>query len=863
MNISIRILDLPETIINKLEASSNFRLYDLFQANINLSNLNKEEEKILEKVLRNYRRKKLIQELREPREPKHYQDLDNKYRFEEMYLPLRTYNALISNGIRTFSDLINQIENIKIYSVENLGTKSVLQLMEMVINILKKEKKDQEIPLFLDHLPQDSFLVEKLSFSSGVVTSLQNLGIDTMGKLRKRYLEGQLLDLFSYKTLKVILEEFAKYYTDFPDPKFTYFKLVLIKEHFGKIEISKLEKMAKELGVDFNQESFLTRLKAQSYLVIEDNLIRLPTFKEKLKVAKFNSESKAILLDRFAGATLQVVADKFQKTRERIRQIVRDRMGKIHMFYEESFIEEYNKFNWHPQVFKKIFELDDFSYNIVKYLGYKFSFEEEAVFPEEYLQELFSTGKIEEFDIEAFKNTFPDIFDQSIEIYNTTVNKMTKRQFLEYVIEHFLPSAGLHKTKVVELANRVARENQLDYYYDKYIDIVSNTIQGLQNVRFYDYQSLKEETLLKLKRIVEEVDSVYSCTYFYHKYPELMKEANINDGYELHFLLRRYFAGSKEFEGKVEFNRQPMIAVYGKSYADVIIENWKQLTNPIQLDKFTNKLIKNYGYHSGTLVNIINLTLGDYISLKTLYNFSPKLSLETKNKIKELLTDDFYELGELIQIFKKAGIDNSDYQYFSNLWLNEMGYRTHDINYIIRQEFNSLKEIFFSKVLSTDFYTITKKDHKIRETTLILFIETLREEYLAFQIGPNKLVNAKYLERNNLPVADIKAYVHALTRIIPKDRFFTYESLLNEKYYLKDPALANLESKNLDKELMINFIRNIPGIKKTTKGNLFRISKQQSTVSDFINSVSKETGLTNQALVDYIKEHYNFIIRKY
>jgi hypothetical protein len=86
---------------------------------------------------------------------------------------------------------------------------------------------------------------------------------------------------------------------------------------------------------------------------------------------------------------------------------------------------------------------------------------------------------------------------------------------------------------------------------------------------------------------------------------------------------------------------------------------------------------------------------------------------------------------------------------------------------------------------------------------------------------------------------------------------------LNEKYYLKDPALANLESKNLDKELMINFIRNIPGIKKTTKGNLFRISKQQSTVSDFMNSVSKETGLTNQALVDYIKVHYNFIIRKY
>jgi hypothetical protein len=343
----------------------------------------------------------------------------------------------------------------------------------------------------------------------------------------------------------------------------------------------------------------------------------------------------------------------------------------------------------------------------------------------------------------------------------------------------------------------------------------------------------------------------------------LMTKADIRDGYELHFVLRRFFSGSEEFRQKVDFNRQPMIAVHGKTYADVIIENWQKLSKPVQLEEFIKDLIDNYGYHSGTLVNIINLTLGDYISLKTLYNFRQVLSAETKEKIQGIMKDDFYELGELAALLKKAGVETEEYQYFSNFWLNDFGYKTHDVNYIIRKEFASLKEIFFRKALSEDFYTISKKDQKMRETTLILFIETLREEYLAFQIRKNKLVNARYLEKQGITVNDIQAYVKALAKILPHNVYFTYESLLKNKYYLQDPALEKMENLHPDKELLINFIRNIPGIKKTTKGNLFRISKEQSTVSDFLETVARTTKLSDAALRDYIREHYAFTIRKY
>lgn len=859
MNISIRILNLSNNLIMKLEECSILTIFDLVRAE--LGEFNPEEQNEVRKVLGGYKKKKLKLELEGITKTSFGKDLDERYSLADLDLNLRTLNALANNSIQTVSELLELVEDIKIYAVENLGTKSIIQLMDKLNEIVAFEKLDKIIPIYYKHHPSDSLLVEKLGFSLGAINSLHNLGITELGKLRAYYLEGKLLDVFSYKTLKAILEEFKKYYTELPNPDFSYFKTLLIEKYFGKITLRELKTHALREGFALNLTEFLKRLAEATDLIISSEDIRLPYFREKLKEVKLKPESKAILIERFKGATLQMVADKFKKTRERIRQIVRDRMNNISMFYEESFVKEYNKYVWHPQVFKKLFGLDDFSFNIVKYLGYRFTFEEEYFFPEAYVIELMERGKIPKIDLEEFKDSLPEVFSERISIYGEIVPKLTKRQFLEYVIEHFVPKEGLHKREIVKIAEKVARENNLDYHYDKYIDIVSNTVQGLQNVRYYDYERLTPEIIAALRKIIYEVDSVYSCNFFYQKYPELMKKADIKDGYELHFILRRLFAESGEFVGKVDFNRQPMIAVHGKTYADVVVENWQKLKSPIKLSTFTNSLIKRYGYHPGTLVNIINSTLGDYISLKVLYNYKPVLKPEVLDKITEVMEDEFYELTELAEILNNEGIKTADYQYFSNFWLKDFGYKTHDVNYIIKKEYSSLKEILFKNVLNKDIYTITKKDKKIRETTLILFIETLRQEYLAFQVGKRKLVNIRHLEKSGVKAEDIKTYVQALERIIPKNRYFTYESLLKEKYYLNDPALEKLEKMDLDKELMINFIRNIPGIKKTTKGNLFRISKKQSTVNDFLKQVQSETGFDEDEAKEYILKHYEFKIR--
>lgn len=864
MNKSIRILKLPLQLIKRIEDQGVYRIFELININLDELGLSTVDTTTLRERLEEYKSNEIQKELIGVEKIDKYQYLNAKYTLEDLDLSLRSYNALTNDNIHTISDLISAIENMEIYNVENLGTKSIIQVMESVQKIVAVENLDTKIPIYQKENIYDDISITQMGFTQGAENSLMNLGLDTIGQIRQYYLSGQLSSMFNYKTLKVVVGEFGKYFSDRVDGSYSFFKNYLIEKRLGKISLTDLQDYYYEHGVGISKEMIKDRFLNRQDFIIEDESIRLLYLIEKLDVIKIKKESEDILIERFKGNTLQNVADKFGKTRERIRQIVRDRMAQISMFYEEAFVKEYNRYCWHPSVFMKVYGVNEFSFNVIKYLGFKYSFDEEYVFPEEYLKELFAKKLIPEFDFEEFRISLPDVFHPRIEIYGKSVEKMTKRVFLEYVIEHFVPADGLHKSKIIVIANKVSKDNNLDYYYDKYIDIVTNTVQGLQNVRYYDYRRITDDVIARFKEILYSIDSVYSCTYFYLKYKDLMDQIDIRDGYELHFVLRRYFARTEEFEKIIDFNRQPMIGVVGKTFADVIVEKWNQLTEPINLDIFANQLIRDYGYHRGTLINIINATLGDYISLRILYHEKPVITPQTMSKLKGIMVDDFYELSELTRILNQHGIKVKDYQYFSNFWLDECGYKTHDVNYIIKKEFSSLKDVFFTRVLKDDIYQITKKDHMMRETTLILFVETLRQEYLAFPVKHNKLVNMRYLENKGVKEQDLRDYVNALKKYLPKETYFTYDYLLKNNYIKADPAFEKLESFKLGKDLMIDFIRNVPGIKKTTKGNLFRISKQQTTVTEFLDylaSVYKTDDF--KTLRQLAKEHYGITIRSY
>lgn len=860
MKKSIRVLSVPSNIIKKIESHNIFSIDELIKTMSipNSLELESEESRLLIMALDNYKIIQLNNELVGYKQYDKYSYLNSKFKLEDFGFSIRIMNGLESQNINTVSKLLLKIEQLEIYNIENLGAKSLLQVLETIEKFVIENNLD--IKIYSPSLTIDEVSIHSMGFNKSAITSLENLNILNIGDIRKKYLNGQLASMFNTKTLNVILDHFKKYLLIKPDSNYYFLKIHLIENRFGEVTFNQLQKYINKNDLDVDFDQLIEDLSSRNDIIVSNEKIRLPKFIEKIKTIALKKESEEILLSRFSGKTLQEVADEFGKTRERIRQIVRDRMVNITMIYEEAFVKEYNKFPWHDEVFMKLFNLDNISFNIVKYLGKKP--EGINVFPKQYVKQLIEEEIIKGVSIEEIKGSLPLIFPPQIEIYGVKKDKLNKREFLEYVIEHFVPDKGLHKSKIVKLANKVALENNLEYHFDVFIDIVTNTVQGLQNTRYYDYLRIDEKALNKFKDILYSVDSVYSCTYFYLKHLDFMKEYDIRDGYELHFILRKYFLKSEEFLNLIEFNRQPMIAKRGMQFSDVVLQHWKELNQPVQIDEFADRLIQLYGYHKGTLINVINSTLSNYISLRTIYNFESKVDMQVLERIKHIMVDDFYEINSLTNKLKSHGINHNDYYYFSNSWLDELGYKTHDINYIIKKEFSSLKHVFYSKLDGVDSYQITKKDHEMRETTLILFIENLREEYKAFLIKDNILVTMNYLEKQGLLKDDIKKYVNELKNYIPSNTYFTHHSLLKENYQEAHAIFKKIESFNLGKDLIVNFIRNIPGIKKTTKGNLFRISSKPTTITEFVDDISRKINSNDpKVLRQYIRINYGINIR--
>ncbi|MGD9886934.1 MAG: hypothetical protein AB7T03_03100 [Bacilli bacterium] len=863
MNRSIKLLQLDEDIMKKLENQHIYQVNQLVNFDYEKGGFSKAEEKVIVGAFQTYKEEELTKELRGMVNYFPLEYLDDKYPFRKLNLSLRAFNGLNRNKINSVSEIIKLIIDFKIYELDYLGATSIGQVMEQMQKIISLEQLEKHLPLYQMHHRYDEITLTELGFFEQMVSKLESLGYDNLGKLRLGYLNGELANLFNYKTMQSFTNKLSEYFSFTADNHFFFFQLFLVESRFGS---SSWKEILSLMGT--NDASHLVqlknRLKNHNDLFVDEDGVRLPYFIEKIQKSKLKKESIDIIVSRFQGLTLQKVAVKFHKTRERIRQIVRDRMMQISLFYEEALLKEYNRFAWHPEVFKRIYNIDEFSFNVIKHLGQKVHFIDKYEFPNDYIQSLMDQNKIRPLSISEFHQYFPKLFAPKMVIYGKTYDGMTRKKFLEFVIEHYIPHKGMHKSKIVQKANQIAFENNLDFYFDKFIDVVSNTIIGLRCTRFYDYSQITYRVKERLAIILDEVDNVYSCNHFFKKHHEFLKTIDIRDGYELHFLLKKYFQEDEEYRTKIDFNRQPMIGPVGMTFSDSVRNTWANLKQPMHLDLFINQLLEKHGFHPGTLVNIINQTLGDYICFHTLYNQKPVLSIEIKNRMKEILTDDFYELNEIKRILDKKGISQRDYQYFSNFWLDEFGYKTHDINYIIKKQFSSIKSLFFEKVLPHDVYIISPKDRKMRETTLILFLETLRSLYLMFPVGSEKLVSMKSLEKQGVSEQSLRDYVEALTGFLQKEQYFTYESLVNEQYYLHSPIFQTVENYHLERDIMIELIRNVKGMKKTTKGDLFRISSKPPIIQHFLNYLQYQHRFSDfEQLRDFAFNHYGMVVKKY
>jgi hypothetical protein len=76
--------------------------------------------------------------------------------------------------------------------------------------------------------------------------------------------------------------------------------------------------------------------------------------------------------------------------------------------------------------------------------------------------------------------------------------------------------------------------------------------------------------------------------------------------------------------------------------------------------------------------------------------------------------------------------------------------------------------------------------------------------------------------------------------------------------------LKKVEDYHLDYEIMVYLIRNEKGVKKTTKGDLFRISNESTIINNFLDELQNTHHFkTLEALKAFVWENYKISIKNY
>ena len=859
MHKLIRILNMESSIVQKLEEVNLYTVSGVLNADLSKLGFESNTINYISHFISNYIDTGIKAELTQKWARRDFTFLDIKYRLSDFEMPARTYNSLLKNKITKVSSLINVVINFKTGYLKGFGNRSSIRVIEIVKTLIEKEGIENTI-FDVEH-PADGLTIEKTGISKNNISSLNDLNVVTLKDLRMSFINGDMFNWFNTKTINSILDVFEKYLTENNALNFIFLKNKLMHFWFGSIAIKKLNDLyGKEQ--DIVTEDYLARLQNDEHLVIEDGIIRLKYFKEIVFEGSFKARIKDIMLKRFSGKTLQEIANVYNLTRERIRQIIRDRSENIKIFYEIAFLKEYNKFNWHPEIFKTVYNLDDFSYNVISFYADKKETSNYDL-PLEYIDVINSNPMFTKTNFNVLDSKTETIFGKVITIYGKKINSPSKKDFLEYVIENYLPSYGLHKTKILELANKVAKDNGLDFHYTTFIDSTDNVVIGLKNIRYYNYKTITNESINQLFQILDNIDAVFSATYFYDENPELMKKIDINDGYELHSLLKHVFENNNEIKDKIEFLRQPIIGKKGLNVNSLVKKEWEKLTENTFVNTFAKQLIEEYGFHKFTILNNINYVLGDYIFDKTLYHFEAQVSDETLDKIKGLFVDSYYEATQITNILEDNGFTKKDYSYFSNTWLNKIGYKTHDMNYIINGEYKSIKDIFFKEIKDFEVYDFGEKESYIKDTTLMMITESLRKDYLGFRVE-DSIYTIKYFEKQGLSKQDLQEYVKSLERHLPYNFYFTYDYLLKQNYQNDKRIFTFIEKANLPKEIILHLLKNVKGMKKSTKGNLFCRTNKAVLVEDFSEQIKKIFNVEeDEKVIEIANNEYNISFGKF
>lgn len=559
-----------------------------------------------------------------------------------------------------------------------------------------------------------------------------------------------------------------------------------------------------------------------------------------------------VLTERLHGRTLEDIGNELNVQRERVRQISNKALEHHPILYEDRYAEVFQKYNFSRNDFCLAFQENETVYEYLK-IQYKSG----ELPPEELMDD-------ESFPI-IFRRAGERVAYKNCVQIGSTIVPCKRDSLCDYALRQYA-------------ADEISFSSFVDRYHallsDLGIEDISKLMisgRGYENklaasknilwkhgkcLRYYPISLYDYANLLDTLDLNQYIDIEISALKLFNEHAELMWEYDIRDEYELHNLLKKIC--TEETYPNIRFPRMPTIE-FGNFNRDQQVMDLLLSCAPISKEDFAQRYEEEYGIKAGSVMANYLGCIVAYLDGDTYRIDSPAMSDAMTQKLNAELTDDFYLLSELHEIYRRLFPD-ADRALLNSYSITNLGFHIYS-NYVVSNKYHSAVEYFRRLLLDEDIVDISHFKKGVLSTiTFMSQLYKLREDLEIIEFAPQKYIHIRKLNQAGIHKDDLREFCEDVAGYVSDGEYFTMFSLQKsgftpnlDEFGFDDWFYASVMAENKD---MFSY-------KRTGRNRLFQKGSYTITLSDFIEDIlnSQESqSMDVYDLGDYLSDEFGLYI---
>lgn len=713
---------------------------------------------------------------------------------DELNLSTRSKNALTRAGIANMAQLV-ALDKDDLRDIRNLGGLSLQEI---------ERKRDEW--LALHNFVKVEKLVDcpkkepwEIKCYQKIVDMLRPIIKVSIAELSINALNSNIRELLQYSDNSVT--------TDVID---CVLRLDFISEHLKKYFLNLapsgvmyLERLESELRAEhlqFDYNIVLDVLSSADFTTVRGEYIYInwPSVEEYVARYLQNSTDRndTIFLERLNGKTLEEIGQTNGMTRERVRQIVKNKISRnMPMLHQVIFRDPFRHFCIAKNDFCKMFPS-------CGELGY------------EYLSLKYKKGKLElnEQNLAKYHDVYRERLERYLRLKNERLlnDKMTRLN-LTYMILKGKRSQAITVDEFYETYNlEIDRRNLSIEKVGSFDRTLMNYLRNSERIVF-DQDNRIRYCVADAREIWQNVDferyqdMVISSELIFRDYRELMEELDIRDGYELFYVIK---SSLKLWDGdfSITCRRVPTIVLGQADDAEQSIRLLEEIS-PINQDEYYKVYEAIFGVKALSARGNPQIagTLKDYLVNGTYVIDVPTVAAEDEQPFKEILdTRDIWFIEDLERSFKQV-CQSSSRKALNTAALNRLGYTFFsETGYAYNSKYGSFTRCLEQTIFAQDIIRIDDLDKRLLQLGSYLSSLTDKKEALDYiEAEPRLLVKRQIVEEK---------YGISLAEMLRLQEYFValdtpkYFNLYSTREHVTDDGIKSIIAKLRGNDWLANDI---------------------------------------------------------